>query len=183
MRTKSKKRRVSKFCAGCSRVNCVCEHPDPTLIFTPGAIIVDEEDEHLLEAHSWCFKDGKYPLARIKGKNVYLHHLILKSTFLVDHIDRNPLNNRRSNLRPSNKSTNSMNSKLRTDNTSGIKGVSWNKEKSLWEVYITKNKNRHRLGYFKELKDAALKRADAEMKVFGEFANRELINDIYKNYG
>jgi hypothetical protein len=107
----------------------------------------------------------------------------MKSNCLIDHIDRNPLNNRKSNLRFANKSTNAMNTKLRSDNSSGIKGVSWNKEKCLWETYINKNKKRIKLGYFKNTKDAALTRINAELEYFGEFANEELINKIKQQYG
>lgn len=146
-------------------------------------IILDKEDENLLKKHKWYLKDGNYPTTTIKGKNIYIHHMILNTNQLIDHKNRNPLDNRRCNLRYATKSTNAMNSKLRKDNTSGIKGVSWNKEKEKWEVYITKNKKTIKLGYFENIKYAALYRANKEEELFGEFANYELINNIRKIYG
>jgi hypothetical protein len=151
--------------------------------YVMGDIILDDEDKYLLKNHNWWFKDNVYPQTKINGKNVYIHHLVMNNNSLIDHIDRNPLNNKKSNLRFATKSTNAMNVKIRKDNTSGIKGVSWNKKKERWEVYINKNKNRIKLGYFKELKLAALERANAELKFFGEFANKELINKIFEKYG
>lgn len=146
-------------------------------------IILDDENKYLLDVYSWYLKDGVYPQTTINNKNVYIHHLILKTTDLIDHINRNPLDNRKCNLRCATKSTNAMNSKLRKDNASGIKGVSWNKSKKRWEVYININKKRIKLGYFKDLKEAALCRINKEKEVFGEFANYELINKIKELYG
>lgn len=102
-------------------------------------VLIDNEDVYLLIRHGWCLKDDKYLVATIKGKRKYLHQLILNTNKLIDHIDRNPLNNQRSNLRIVTKSQNSMNSKLRSDNKSGMKGVTWNKEKNSWECRIKFN--------------------------------------------
>lgn len=147
-----------------------------------GDIQLDEKDKYLLEKYKFWLKDGLYPQTKIDGKNTYIYHLILNTNELVDHIDRNPLNNKRNNLRIATKSTNAMNSKLRSDNSSGIKGISWRKEKNSWETYININKKRIRLGYFKDIKEAALKRIEAEKIYFGEFANLELIKKVEEKY-
>lgn len=151
--------------------------------FVCGDILLDEEDKYLLEKYKFWLKDDKYLQTSINNKTVYIHHIIMNTNSLIDHIDRNPLNNKKSNLRIATKSTNAMNSKLRLDNTSGIKGVSWNKQKSKWEVYINKDNTRIRLGYYKNLKDAAFKRVDAELMYFKEYCNKELISEIIKKYG
>jgi len=75
-----------------------------------------------------------------------------------------------------------MNSKLRSDNTSGVKGISWNKEKQKYEVYINVNKKRIRLGRYKQLSYAVAARIWAEEKYFGEFRNKDLINENRKKY-
>lgn len=148
-----------------------------------GDILVDDEFKYILKKYKWYSKKEGHLRAKIDGKFIYLHHFILNTTELVDHIDRNPLNNKKCNLRLATKSQNAMNSKIRIDNKTGIKGVSYNKEKRKYEGYITINQKRIKLGYFKELKEAALKRADAEIKYFKEFANYDLINNIKEKYG
>lgn len=55
-----------------------------------------------------------------------MHRLITDYT-LVDHNNRNTLDNRKSNLKNASKSENNRNHKLRKDSTSGISGVNWDK--------------------------------------------------------
>lgn len=148
-----------------------------------GDIIVDKEYEYLLKKHSWYLKDGLYPQTTINNKNVYIYHIILNTNDLVDHIDRNPLNNRKNNLRLVSKSQNAMNSKKRIDNSSGIKGVSFNKSRNKYETYINIKGKRIRLGKFDNIKDAALKRIEAEKLYFGDFMNKELIKEMEEKYG
>jgi dTDP-glucose pyrophosphorylase len=60
---------------------------------------------------------------------------------------------------------------MSSNNTSGVKGVSWNKVKKLWEAEIGYNHQRKRLGYFKSL-DLAEEFVDlARQLVHGDFAN------------
>lgn len=67
-----------------------------------------------------------------------------------DHIDRNELNNRKYNLRPCTKSQNNINQPLRSDNASGIKGVSWSCRNQKWFAQITINYEHFFLGYFEK---------------------------------
>lgn len=54
-------------------------------------------------------------------------------------------------------------------NTSGFRGVYFDRFKGLWEALIIFQRKRHRLGYFKNYDDAAAARKKAENIVFGEF--------------
>ena len=90
---------------------------------------------------------------------------------IVDHINGNTLDNRRSNLRVCTQSQNLMNSKKRIDNTSGFKGVSWKKSKKLWQVYINVDKKRILGGYFKCRLLAVMKREELTKKHHGEYFN------------
>lgn len=148
-----------------------------------GDIQIDEEYKYLLSKYKWYFKKEGHLKTKINGKFIYLHHFILNTNKLVDHIDRNPLNNKKSNLRLVTKSQNSMNSKLRIDNSSGIKGVSFCKIRHKFRVYITINKKRKFLGDFINIKEAALKRIEAEKEYFKEYANYDLIKQIEEKYG
>lgn len=55
----------------------------------------------------------------------------------------------------------------KSHNTSGKTGVSWNKEKSLWEAYISKDKKTTKLGYYKTLEEAIRVRQAAELEYYG----------------
>ncbi len=71
----------------------------------------------------------------------------------IDHIDRNGMNNRIANLREVTKSENHQNTNLRSNNTSGFKGVSMNAGK--WQVNIHVRGKNFGLGRFAHLEDAA----------------------------
>jgi len=86
----------------------------------------------------------------------------------VDHINRDPLDNRRSNLRIVTPSQNMMNRSLFMNNTSGTTGVASHGSK--WQAYITVDKKRMHLGSFRE-RDAAIEaRRVAEEEHFGNYA-------------
>lgn len=97
-----------------------------------------------------------------------------------DHIDRNPLNNRRSNFRPATNSENSRNSSLSSRNTSGIIGVSWIKDKQEWLAQIGFNNTNHRIGSFVVKEDAIRARLEAEAKYHGDFAPQR---HLFEQYG
>ena len=59
---------------------------------------------------------------------------VTDSNVLVDHINRDTRDNKKCNLRLATKSTNAMNTKIRKDNTSGIKGVTWSKKLLKWQI-------------------------------------------------
>ena len=88
----------------------------------------------------------------------------------VDHIDRNPLNNHPSNLRLATRSQNSQNAKKYITNTTGRRGVCWNKKLSKWQAYIGFKKRLHHLGLFDSLDDASKARNEAEIKMHAEFS-------------
>ena len=87
----------------------------------------------------------------------------------VDHIDGNSLNNNPLNLRESNRFENSYNSKISKTNTSGHKGVCWNKENDKWKVKICKNGKQYFFGYYVNKEDAIKVAIKARKKLHGEF--------------
>jgi hypothetical protein len=72
----------------------------------------------------------------------------------IDHIDGNPRNNNIQNLREATHQQNSFNTKLRKDNTSGFKGVSFNKVSNKWVAQATLNQVNYYLGLFVNKDDA-----------------------------
>jgi hypothetical protein len=88
----------------------------------------------------------------------------------VDHRDRCRSNNRWSNLRLATKSQNQGNTAPWPSNTSGFKGVTWNKKRKRWYAQITIRGVVNYLGSFLDINDAALAYKNAATKYFGEFA-------------
>lgn len=92
---------------------------------------------------------------------------------VVDHINRNRLDNSWSNLRPATIALNSRNSGLRSDNTSGFKGVYWRRQNNKWAAKIEINKKTKSLGYFLTKEEAASaykKAAEAALDLIQERA-------------
>lgn len=113
------------------------------------------------------------------SKSYTLHRMIMEkilgrsllSSEFVDHLDNNPLNNTRSNLRLATPSENTKNSRLRKTSKSGFKGVTWHKRSRKWQAVICNQGKDYYLGLFITPEEAheAYKRAACELH--GEFAN------------
>jgi hypothetical protein len=101
----------------------------------------------------------------------------------IDHIDNDRINNNVNNLRWCTNSENGQNKGIAKNNTSGIKGVTF--ENGYWCAKITHNGKKYHLGYFENIEDAAKARQTKAKKLFGEFMNTiELeinINNIKPN--
>ena len=88
----------------------------------------------------------------------------------IDHRNGITLDNRRHNLRHCTHVENLRNSQKRIDNTSGYKGVSWHKKRTIWQVGIKNSHKRIHLGYFTCLIRAAKTYDEAAKEYHGEFA-------------
>jgi len=73
----------------------------------------------------------------------------------IDHIDRTSLNNRQSNLRIATHSQQKQNQRLRSTNTSGYRGVHWDKSSGRWRSQIKIDGKQIWLGHFTDPADAA----------------------------
>jgi hypothetical protein len=87
----------------------------------------------------------------------------------IDHINGIPDDNRIINLRLATKSENLCNAKIRINNTTGVKGVSWSKQSKKWYAYINKNRKMHALGYFNCFGKAIVARKLAAKQMHGDF--------------
>lgn len=138
--------------------------------------LVDDEDYEFLNQWKWyVYKNGStfYAKRNIKcnGKwtTIYMHQILAELMNFkenVDHINRNGLDNQRSNLRPATNKENCENRGMFKHNTSGYKGVSWHKQHSKWMAYIKHNSKHIHLGYFDKIEDAVKARKTAEKKYF-----------------
>jgi hypothetical protein len=109
--------------------------------------------------------------------HLYLEHCVIWAlvtgawpTEQIDHRYGNRANNKFRELREATHAQNSWNSRRRSDNTSGIKGVSWYARHSKWQAQIRTNYHYQHLGYFTSKVEAAAAYANAAQQAFGEFA-------------
>jgi hypothetical protein len=140
---------------------------------------IDLEDVDRCKNHKWNvnkYKRLNYERFYIvSGSNgLMLHRFLMNAEKgkVVDHIDNDSMNNRKSNLRVCLHKENSRNSKDRVNNSSGHKGVSWYKKNNKWMAYIMVDKKHKTLGYFHDINDAINARRLAEEKYFGEYRNQ-----------
>jgi hypothetical protein len=132
--------------------------------------IVDDTDLPLLSKCKWhavwspCTKSF-YAAGRQNGKYISMQVFILGSQ--ADHKNHDTLDNRRDNLRKCTQAQNLRNQRLRKDNKSGYKGVSWHTRANRWRVTIQGKY----VGNFIRLKEAAHAYDEAAKLHFGEFAH------------
>ncbi len=118
---------------------------------------------------------------RIDGKlkNIRMHRDLLKVSdrkLLVDHADKNGLNNTRSNLRICNNSQNSSNRRAKKRLSTKYIGIDWNKNAGKWRARVILNGEFISAGYYKLETEAALAYNYMAFALKKEFAS---LNDIY----
>ena len=149
--------------------------------------IVDDEDYDKLLEHEWCASKGcnTFYATRIvrvgrSRKTILMHREILNTPIGLhtDHVNGNGLDNTQNNLRVCTRAENTRNQTVRSNNTSGYKGVSWNSRKNKWNANIyAEDKNIH-LGFFFCLIKAAKAYNDAAKKYYGEYAKLNVLSFI-----
>lgn len=151
-------------------------------------IELDNEDYERLKNYNYCVNR---PIA----KNHYLHYFIRgvykdgKRTGtqlhrdimgcvpgdrkIVDHINGNTLDCRKTNLRFCSRTGNNKNARLRKDNKSGVKGVYWSKTENKWKAQIRSDGKVFCLGTFDDIEEAALAYHHASEEYHREFRRRK----------
>jgi hypothetical protein len=130
-------------------------------------------------------KIGDRPHKNSNGYNVfkidgipYLEHRLIWAWHdkpfspLLDHINGNILDNRIENLRAATHSQNMRNSQKPVNNTSGIKGVYWQKDKKMWRVQIWNHGKQQYLGRFHDIDEAKNVACTFRKINHAEFANQ-----------
>ena len=115
-------------------------------------------EKNLFRAHrvAWALHYGSWPTGEI------------------DHIDHDPTNNALSNLRLATRETNGRNISLHRTNTSGVTGVTWNKDRGRWVAQIHMHGKGYFLGHYESKADAAAARKAANEK-YGFHANHGVL--------
>lgn len=148
-----------------------------------GRTIVDTEDLNKIEQHKWFLGTWGYAESIVNGQNVLLQRFILNeyNKFkIVDHINRDKLDNRKANLRIVTKAENALNTGIKQNNTSGIIGVSWSNTFNKWRAYFNLEGQRYELGYYTNKEEAIYQRLQAEKNFLGDFAPQK---ELFNQYG
>ena len=148
---------------------------------------VDDEDYAKVSQYRWCASEKRNAAGRVfnvyavrsvaleggKRRLQLMHRFILglvDPKVQVDHApDSGGLNNQRTNLRTT-RTQNPCNTRLSNANSSGYKGVSWDKKKEKWCAQIWASNKHKFLGYYGSAQEAARVYDAAAVKSFGKFA-------------
>jgi hypothetical protein len=120
-------------------------------------------------------KDGSRFVIRINKELYLLHRLAWLYVYgdfpinVIDHINGNSKDNRIDNLRACSQSENAWNSRKHKDNTSGHKGISYDKSRNKWAVRIMTNGKLKCIGRFFSIDGAVIAMKLERAKLHGEF--------------
>ncbi len=153
--------------------------------------IVDPDDFYKLSQHKWCVKKDRSTtyahraVYKIK-KTIMMHRQIMhaKKNILVDHINRNGLDNRKANLRFATCRQNVWNSANGVNRgASKYKGVWWDKNSKRWRAALCYNNNKRiHLGGFDDEREAAAAYDAAAKEYRGEYAFLNLSKSKRQNF-
>ena len=131
----------------------------------------DLEDYDKIKNYCWCIDKYGYVRGNTKTSKIKLHRLIMDcdDDMVVDHINHNKVDNRKSNLRICTQHENAINRSITSKNASGVVGVYWNKDLSKWGACIGVNGSSIYLGVYDDFESAVNVRKEAERKYFGEY--------------
>ncbi len=139
------------------------------------SFIFDKDDYELVSQFCWHKHRNYFEAKDIRNncdKSIFLHKLIMNCeregrTIMVDHINGNPDDCRKSNLRIATATENNRN---RVGfGKSKVCGITWHSRDKLWEVSISLNGERKYIGRSKDYSEAVRMRVEAEEKYYGEY--------------
>lgn len=155
------------------RVFCKYEiHGDYVVAYTTNSnrpFLIDLDDIEILHKTSWRDNKGGYITGAVGGVEYKLHRIITSCPkgMVVDHINHDTYDNRKSNLRVCTCSQNQWNARHRIDNATGYRGVA-HRKRGPWMAYIDVNKKRF-TKEFKTKEEAIAQRRAWEEEFFGEY--------------
>jgi|SRR4030095_7955285 hypothetical protein len=142
------------------------------------ATVVDDEDYDRLVKYRWRASDCRpngvvYAIATIARKSVFMHRLILGANpgQYVDHINFDGLDNRRENLRLCTPAQSAQHKRMMVTNSSGYRGVNFNKEHKKYAAEIWVESRRVFLGYFDTAEEASVAYRKAAVVLHKEFTH------------
>jgi hypothetical protein len=147
--------------------------------------LVDFSDMEMLSGFAWRYSPRGYVMGYSGGgrgsrNQTYMHRVIMlpDPEQVVDHVNGDPLDNRRANLRLCTYSINNANVGLPVSNTSGFRGVSWYMRTGRWRAMISRENYQVGLGYYDNPLDAARAYDAAARELYGEFARLNFADEV-----
>lgn len=164
-----------KSCGHCKTPLYIDEGNYIRCIVTNGkSFIFDKQDYPIVKNYNWTVEKLGYVRTNVKNKNVRLHRLIMRPSKgkVIDHINGDRADCRRSNMRITNNQNNIFNQRLRSTNTSGYKGVFLDKRRNTYYSSITCNGKTCHIGTFRtdQIIEAAKAYNQKAIELFGEYA-------------
>ena len=145
---------------------------------------IDNDDIERIKTLTWRYSKDSYAVSnRSSGRTIAMHRFLINAPkgMLVDHIDGNPLNNRKSNLRLATAVQNQYNRWISKANTSGFRGVSKDKRTGKWRASIRIDGKKIELGLFDDLYKASEKYEEYAKVHHGEFYRSSFHNDAFSS--
>ncbi len=132
--------------------------------------LIDQEDLELLSRYRWYAARNSAGLFYATTR-LNMHRLLLNAPLdlFVDHINGNPLDNRKENLRLCTNAENQQNTDSR-GGSSRFKGVSYSTPKKAWKAHFTAHGVFYFCGYWEKEEEAARAVDRRRKEVCGEFA-------------
>ena len=181
--TRKPGRVTTSHCGKSCRARAQRTQPEPPpvegarwIALNRGFALVDADRFEELNAFVWTAKGRKdnYAHRCVDRSQIQLHHAVLSevpSDVQIDHINRNGLDCRRSNLRVADNSLNHANvDKNNGSYTSRYKGVHWRRDRNRWSAEIKVRYKSIKLGRYETEVEAAVAYDAAAIHYFGEFA-------------
>ena len=140
--------------------------------------IFDVNDMQSITKFNWHISNG-YVVSKEKGKIIRLHRLLMDPPEAkeVDHINGEPSDNRRLNLRVCTRQQNAFNSRQLSHSKQKYKGI-LQRSSGKWRARITLNDKRISIGQYETEEQAAIAYNEKAKELFGEYA---LLNKILKS--
>ena len=160
----------TKTCGHCIRYEKEADYYRCT-VGTGRSFIFDAQDFPQVSKYQWSVSKDGYLLGYSEGQCVKLHRLLLGNPdMVVDHINGNPSDCRRINLRVATQHQNTYNSSISKSSSTGYKGVCFDKHRRKYIAHIHPNGKMVFLGYYGSPYEAALAYDKAASIYFGEYA-------------
>ncbi|MDA3856225.1 MAG: HNH endonuclease [Candidatus Woesearchaeota archaeon] len=146
-----------------------------------GEFFIDEESLLQVIKQHWRI-NTKTGYCVTHGATGYLHTFLLKAENgeIIDHIDRNKVNNRLSNLRSVPQRFNNINYTIQKNNTTGFIGLTYLKASNKYVVKINIDGVNKNIGSYSPIEEALKVRLNAEVKYYGKYSPQK---HLFKEYG